>query len=162
MSSRNYLDAALALVTMRRESPRLAGGFALATGEMLRLFGWHPELADDGSILWQPTASSRPSTRARYRPEDGGYVDVIAGDLRERHIDARDLFRCLVKLTAHGVGELPEPTIDARRLMARALAAVAGVEDDLAAIEETAQDDRSMDTVWQIIAELRAAAGAGR
>ncbi len=40
------------LASMRCESPRLAGGFVLATGEVLRLFGWHPELADDCSILW--------------------------------------------------------------------------------------------------------------
>ncbi|MGY3551205.1 hypothetical protein [Bradyrhizobium sp. USDA 4469] len=154
----DYLREAFDLVSMRRESPRLAGGFALATSEVLRLFGWHPELADDCSILWQPIAPSRPSARARYRPEDGGHVDVIAGDLHERHVDAWDLLRRLVRLTAHGVGEIPEPTIDARRLVARALAAVAGVEDDFAAIEETAQDDSGMDTVWKIIGELRAAA----
>ncbi|MDO3527521.1 hypothetical protein ACNRBH_09120 [Ralstonia pseudosolanacearum] len=162
MTRRDYLHDALGLVTMRHESVRLAGGFALATGEVLRLFGWHPELADDGSILWRPMSASSTGARARYRPEDGGHVDVIAGDLHERHVDAWDLLRRLVRLTAHGVGKIPEPTIDARQCMARALAAVAGVEDDLAAIEETAQDDRSMDTVWQIIAELRAAAEAAR
>ncbi|MCO1381790.1 hypothetical protein [Burkholderia multivorans] len=158
MSARDDdLRAALDLVSMRRESPPLANGFAVATGELLRLVGWRPAVADDGAIVWRPP-TDRSNVHATFRPWNGGFADLHAGDLRERHIDAWQLFGRLVELAATGIGVVPEPTRAARRMAARALAASAGVPFDDASIADCIDDLEVMGQFWQLIADRAALA----
>ena len=161
----DYLASAASAVEQvlaRRYDQRLAGGFARASGEILRLFKWRPELDADGSILWRPAVASQAGATARYRPDGGGFVDLHVGELRERHVDPGQLMAALVCVAARGLaGELPEPSPANRQTAARVIAAVAGQEPSDAEFGRRADDDRTVGPLFQAIDELAAAATIG-
>lgn len=126
------LDANAAhLLMQRRAAQHIAAGFVAAVGALFELVGWQGEPGAEGTVEWRPRGASRGDVRATLRAQNGGTVDLRAGELIERHADAWALFSRLVDLAACcGHGKIPERTPEAQRLAARALAGSAGVLDE--------------------------------
>jgi hypothetical protein len=140
--------AALHQLTQRRGDARLATGFVLAAGMVLELFAWDVSPEVDGCAEWRPVHHSPnvagPDVRARVQVEDGGAVDIRAGDLCERHISFGTLMGRLLVLAKHGQGQRPRSTDHNRRLAACAVASLAGMVDDRA-IDRLVDDPETID-----------------